>query len=139
MESLPFAYKFVALAVMLAELNFAADQLRLSLNHPVTERDLKMELVLDPRKMPFSGRLDTEQYSFSIGEGYLRFITNLKENRGELSMREYNERLSKSKPAIDSNQAYLIAKGWLKAMEVDVDTLEKDHPPRSEQRFFYSD
>ncbi len=138
MQTVSLTYKCVALAIMLAEANFSAEQLQLPIKRLITKSDLKRTLVIDPQKMPFSGQLDTQEYSFSIGEGYLRFITNLKENRDELSVREFNERLSKTNALIDADQAYHIAKGWLKATEVDIDALERQHPPRSEPRFFYS-
>src|SRR6266446_4986336 len=125
-QALTLAYKYVALAIMLGEINYFVSQLQLPIDRPVSERDLKAQFFVDPRRMPLSGRLDTKEYSFSIGEGRLCFVTNLQENRGEMSMREYNEKLSKIKSLVDTNLAYQIARDWLNAVNVNVGRLERE-------------
>jgi hypothetical protein len=43
----PLAYKYVAIAAMLAEVNYCSDQLNLPLKHPLEEADLRSEVPKD--------------------------------------------------------------------------------------------
>ncbi|MGB7748754.1 MAG: hypothetical protein WBN75_15880 [Verrucomicrobiia bacterium] len=131
------AYKYVAMTLMLAEINFCANRLHLSADLPIKEQDIKAMAVFPPRVIGFAGRIDTAKYSFSFAKsGRLRFITSLNDNRGNLSLREYQEQMSRIKSIINTKDAYQIATNWLAAMDVDVQRLEKENPHASRQQFF---
>jgi hypothetical protein len=135
----PLAYKYIAVTIMLAEINFCADRLHLQADLPIKEQNLRVETVFPPRVIGFAGRLDTEKYSFSFAKsGRLRFITKLDDGRGDQSLREYLEHLSQIKSTINTNDAYRIATNWLAAIEVDPQQLEKEHPPTVKQQTFIS-
>jgi hypothetical protein len=132
----PLAYKYVALAAMLAEINYCAARLHLPVEVPVRERDIRQEFIPSPSVIGFGGRLDTEKYSFCFAmSGRLRFIVLLDDGRGTLSLREYQESLARKKSKISTQEAYRIATNWLCALDVDVKRLEKGHRPISTQQF----
>ena len=133
----PLAYKYVALALMLTEINFCAGRLHLPADLPIKEQSLRAEAVFPPQVIGFAGRLDTDKYSFSFAkDGRLRFITKLDNGRGDKTLREYLEGLSKTPSIINTNSAYQIATNWLAAMDVDLQRLEKEHPPTVKQQTF---
>jgi hypothetical protein len=133
----PLAYKYVAIIVMLAEINFCASRLHLPDNLPIKEQDIKAAAVSPPRVIGFAGRIDTGKYYFSfIESGRLRFIINRNDDRGNMTLREYLEGLSRIKSSMNTNDAYRIATNWLVAMDVDVQRLEKDHPSTTRQQSF---
>jgi hypothetical protein len=131
------AYKYVAIIVMLAEINFCAGRLNLPDQLPIKESDLRAEAVFAPSVIGFAGRLDTQKYSFSFAkDGRLRFITKLDNGRGNQTLRVYLEGLSKIKSTITTADAYRIATNWCAAVEIDLPRLEKDHPPIVKQQTF---
>lgn len=135
----PLAYKSVAVILMLAEINFCASRLQLPVNLPIKRQDIRNEMVFAPRRLIFAGRLDTEKYVFSFARsGRLRFITKLDNGRGNQTLREYLEGLSKIKSTINTNDAYRMATNWLAAMDIDLQRLEKEHPPIVKQQTFTS-
>ena len=106
----PLAYKFVALTMMLAEINFCSRRLNLPEALPITDHDIHMETVFPPSIIGFAGRLDTSKYSFVFAKsGRLRFITDLDNGRSYETMREHLENLSQTRSMIGTNEAYEIA------------------------------
>ncbi len=95
MTPLRLAYKYVAIAVMMAEINHCAIWLHLPMDLRVKNSDIRVARVSDPRirsrsehrrtEYGFSGLIDTEKYLFSFpagifshpSPGKLRFITRL--------------------------------------------------------------
>ena len=147
MVGIPLAYKYVALAVMMAEINFCAGKLHLKDNLPIDRQHVIHELIVNPHDLGFGGRLDTKNYSYTFGEnGHLKFITKLEDGRyqsmglyrGGLSMRDFMEQLSVVKSTIDTNEAYHIATNWLAVMEVDFAKLQKDESLKVEQQLVQS-
>ncbi len=137
MVPVPFAYKLVACAAMLAEINFATRELHLPDCSRVKYEDVRAQFVFHPAVIGFAGRLDTEKYSFAFAKsGRLRFITRLDDGRGNMSFSEYQRQLSLKKSQITTNDAYQIAARWLRAIEVDLPRLEKAKPPAVRQRTF---
>jgi len=135
---MPLAYTFVAVAVMLAEVNYCAKKLDLPVGHPISIRDLKIKEVAPPNIMPFGGRLDTEKYSFCFLEtGRLRFRTKLKSFAG-LNMEERNRDLAEAKSIIGTNEAYQIATNWLDLAAVDLEKLGKRNTCEVRQQFFWN-
>jgi len=47
------------------------------------------------------------------------------------------EKLSKEKSLISTNEAYQLATNWLRAISVDVNRLEAKFPPSIRQRWYY--
>jgi hypothetical protein len=138
MTTIPLAYKYVAIAMMFAEINYCVNSLSLPIELPIQQKDICAELVLDPKIIGFAGRFDTADHTFSFGgDGRLRFIVKLHQHQG-LSLHDYQERLSRFKSLIDTNGACGIARKALEAIDVDVARLESMHPIATEQRSFYS-
>jgi len=131
------AYKYVALALMLAEANHAVRQLEIPGWNPVAPTNLVSYHVAPPRLMR-GGSLDTTTHLFGFGrDGQLQFIHRL-ESDPSLSIEERHRRWAKMKSLIDTNGAYALASNWLARLEVDVVALEQMHPPSVVQEFYYS-
>lgn len=136
---IPQAYKYVATAVMLMEINHCAARLQLPMKLPFREQDIRKTFVPRPNP-PFqgvSGRFDFDHYSFSLATSYgetatkLRFIINRQHpyysmRGGTPEMNAYLEGLTNKKSLIDSNGAYRMATNWLERMEVDVPKLNSE-------------
>jgi hypothetical protein len=132
------AYKYVAVAVMLAEANFLSDRLQLPIGHPIHEYNLSRQLVFDPivfSALGAGGRIDTDQYAFSFVKAR-RYIIKLHSFEGK-NMADENEILSRGTSQIDTNGAYLLASNWLSLIQVDVRELEKTNYAEVRQRFYY--
>lgn len=147
MLTAPLAYKYVFVAVILAEINYCASRLELPIKQPVTKEDITFALVVppfdhrvrspfDPR---FESRFDTEHYSFCSGPaGRIRFIINIDDIRGGRTLRQYQEDLGRLKSTIGTNEAYRIASNWLASIDVDMKRLEREHRPTTKQQSFVS-
>jgi hypothetical protein len=162
MTPVPLAYKYVAIAVMLAEINYCASRLHLPIDLPVKESDIRVAMVDNPsvhshlQRRPieygFSGRIDTSKYTFSFpaggglhpNPGKLRFIIRLDNGyeaysttkiQGDLPTREFLPQLVGIHSTIDTNDAYRIATNWLTAIDVDVQWLQKEYPVTVRQQF----
>ena len=134
----PAAYKYVALAVMVAEINYCAAHLDLQPFTPVGEADIVSSFLPNSRFTGVAGRIDTKDYTFSFGlSGRLQFIVKLHQREG-LSLVEYQENLSRMKWTMNTNEALHVARNALQALDVDVARLERDHRGVSEERSFYS-
>jgi len=128
------AYKFVALAMMLAEINFCGNQLNLHTKLPIKEENVCSVFIPDPKFIGFGGRIDTYEYSFCFAQtGRLRFIVKLNHQHG-MSLIDYQKDLSSKKSRIDTNGAYNRATNALMAIGVNVSKLEKFYTPTIEQR-----
>lgn len=135
------AYKYVTLAILLAEASFYADRLDLPVTRPITEKHLTFGLVAPPtiaREGGAGGRLDFDQYSVSEGHHPHCFITKL-DPFGGLSVAEQNGMLSHQKSLIDSNGAYRLATNWLTQIDVDVAKLERTNKVEVRQRWFWGE
>lgn len=148
MLTIPLAFKYVAIAVMLTEANFCADRLHLQENLPIKGQNLIMQNAFELGNIGFAGRIDTTQYSFGFAHGgKIRIITKLEDNRyqsmglyrGNQSMKEFMERFSQIKSTINTNDAYRLATNWLTAIDIDVERLQKENPLKVEQQFTLSE
>jgi hypothetical protein len=138
-ELTPLAYKWVAVAAMLAEMNFCSDRLNLPIKHPIDQGDIGTGVVF-PRgqSIGIEGRLDSDDYMFSfVGAGRLSLIVRLHMWDGA-SLHDLHEKLALVRTIVDTNGAYQIARNGLVAIDVDVERLERENPVRVEQRSFYS-
>jgi hypothetical protein len=135
----PLAYKYVATAVMLMEINHCASNLQLPVSMPIQEQDIRKSFIPQPRLMGVGGRFDFDDYSFSFATRYgesetkLRYITNLRHpyhsmEGGSPEMNAYLEGLTHTKSLIDTNGAYRMATNWLERLEVDVAKLNAERP-----------
>jgi hypothetical protein len=125
-NNLFLAYKYVATAAMIAEINYCAGKLHLPVDQSNTQREFRSEEVAPPNIMAFGGRFDTDHYSFCFGEtGRLRFITKL-HPFGNVTIHQRNQMLLDSglNSLISTNGAYELATNWLNAISVDVSSLE---------------
>jgi hypothetical protein len=140
MIPVPLAYKYVASALMLMEINYCALRLQLPVNLPIQQQDVLKDYIFHPRVMGFQGRFDTEKYSFAFAKsgGRLCYIINLKHPiymlaGGSPENKEYFEELTRKPSLFDSKGAYRLATNWLNAMEVDVARLERESRPTTTQ------
>lgn len=129
------AYKFVAIAVMLNEINFCAGRLHLAVRQPIKQSDICSALVLDPAVIGFSGRLEVSPYTFVFAQsGRLRYLVKSNEHAGQ-SLLQYEKGLSRTPSSIDNEGARRIARTALQCMDVDVGAMESTHPCMVKQRF----
>ncbi len=129
------AYKYVMLALMLAEVNHAGGKLEIPNWQPITFAQVETYNISPPR-MRAGGSLDTTNGVFGFGENKLQFI-QWPEPNSDLPLRERQMRWSKLESLVDTNGAYQLATNWLTRLEVDVSALEKKHPVSVLQQFFY--
>jgi hypothetical protein len=136
---IPSAYKYVAIAVMLAEINYCATRLNLPVELPIRENSLHVAHVSRPLITGFGGTLETDKYSFVFFKsGRLRQIIRINKF-GEASPRELQKKLVAMSSMVDTNGAYQLATKWLAAIDVDVQALERHFHPSIQQTFFYPD
>jgi hypothetical protein len=136
---IPVAYKYVATAVMLMEINHCASNLQLPGSLPLGEQDIRQSFIPRPELMGVGGRFDFDHYSFSFAtrpgamETKLRYITNIRHpyhstKGGSPEMNAHLEGLTHAKSLIDTNGAYRMATNWLERLEVDVPKLNSERP-----------
>jgi hypothetical protein len=123
------AFKYVALALMLAEVNFFGTKVGLQLDHPVTAADVRSGSHVGPPKTnDFSGSVVTDKYFFGFGWGHLaNFHRNDFKSDSDAAVRERNLKLSKQLSLIDTNGAYEVATNWLTAAGVNLVALQKGY------------
>ena len=129
------AYKYVMLALMLAEVNHAQDRLNIPGWQPVTMSQV-VSYNISPPRMRAGGSLDTTNCMFGFGENKLQFM-QWQEPNSDLPLRERQMRWAKMKSLVDTKGAYQLATNWLTNLEVDVTALEKKHPATVLQQFCY--
>ena len=99
--NMPLAYKYIAIALMLAEINYCADKLHLSIDLSIKNTAIQRAMAYHFRGRDLKGRIDAEEHSFCFGGNQgserLVFVINLHDDRGEQSLRDYQEALSKKK------------------------------------------
>lgn len=118
------AYKYVAIAAMLAEINFCARELQLPTKLPIERSQLKVSHVTGPEVDNFGGRLDTVDYSFAFAEdGRLQYIYWV---FSPPTAAELGRSRKRPQPTLlSTNQAYQAATNWLRALEYDLRELER--------------
>lgn len=118
------AYKYVAVSIMLAEINYCAEKLRLPIQLPVERTHLEVQSVSPPNLFPFGGRLDTKDFSFSFAEdGRLQYIYALPPRNQSTPPKKRSHKNDAS--LLTTNEAYCLASNWLYAMSVDVRELQR--------------
>lgn len=130
------AYKYVALALMMAEANHAVRQLEVTGWKPVEPSGVVSYYVAPPRLRP-GGSLDTQTHVFGFGsQGNLQFI-HRREPKPDISLEERHQQWANMKSLVGTNEAYALASNWLVRLEVDVPTLEKSHPWSVTQEYYH--
>jgi hypothetical protein len=118
MLNIPLAFKFVALAVMMAQVNYYSGKLQLREHLPIKQQDTIMQNAVPLGTIGFAGRIDTAKYSFGfVHGGKVRIITKLEDShyqsmglyRGNEPLKEFMERFSQIKSTINTNDAYRLA------------------------------
>ena len=127
MIPLNLAYKYVAMLLMVAEVNFFCGQTGLKIERPYTEHDVQKGSHVGPYDpKDFGGSILTDQYLFGFGWGHLATFSK----RGFMpanSSKGVHGRileLSQVSSLIDTNEAYRLATNWLTALGVDVKRME---------------
>ncbi len=131
------AFKYVAIAAMMAEINYYADKLQLKQPLPIQKKDIILQRASEIGKTGFTGRIDTAEYAFSFAHGgKFRVITKLEDKRfgsfgwyrGNLPMNEFMDRLSQIPSTVNTNDVYQITTNWLMAINLDVQKLNASEP-----------
>jgi hypothetical protein len=132
------AYKYVAVALMVAELNSTVSRMDLTQRFPIKESDLSYSMVAPPNVGFFRGRISTDRYTFSFSKsGRLQYIWELKPFDDTVSAAGRRKILeSGAKSLIDEKVAYQLASNWLSRLSVDVH--ERRHGVASRQEFVVS-
>lgn len=137
------AYNYVAIALMVMEINYIGPRLNLPMQFPVTTTNLTKTLVfppstpnsMDPNSINYGGRIDTGGYSFSFSDnGRLCYVTKMRP-WGRMRIEERNDRLAKEKSLIDSKEALELGRDWLKGMDIQIASLEARSAPKVEHKF----
>ncbi len=129
------AYKYVATAVMVTQVNLAVEQLGLPFLHPVSEKDV--EFIAPPRLVSFGGSVVTESFFFGFTDRGLAFIESKNFYPRGRSIVAEHEKHATRKSLVNTNQAYQLAKEWLRAMDLNLVRLEAECDPVVSQRFYY--
>lgn len=127
--TLTLAYKYVALALMLADVNYFAGKVGLKLDRPVTQQDVRSgSHVGPPSTNDFGGSILTDAYFFGFGWGHLaNFHRSDFKSDSSVVVKERNLRLSNQPSLIDTNGAVELATSWLTALGVDMAALDKKY------------
>src|ERR1051325_2492523 len=103
--ALPAAYKFVAVAIMLAEINHCASRLNLPCKLPITRDQLRTEHVAKPLITGFGGTFETEDFTFIFFKsGILRQISRHNSIFGDMPLRDLQWKLHAMKSLISTNE-----------------------------------
>ncbi len=135
------AFRFVAVAMMLAQINFFCSKLGLNAGHKVTESDMREGgHVGPPNTNNFTGSILTEKYFFGIWHGYLAncYIQGFNP-QSDADVKKRNIELSKMSSLIDSNGAYQLATNWLSKSGIDVIGMERKYKMNLVQWRYYPD
>ena len=136
------AYKFVGIAVLVAEANFSAEKLNLPIGRPIQESRLTFKMIAPISVLKddgFGGSIHVDNYAFSEGgRARYRYITRL-DPFGGLSMAAENEMLSHHKSLVGTNGAYRLASNWLALIDVDVRELERTNRVQVQQRWYWGE
>jgi hypothetical protein len=136
------AYQYVAITLMVAEVNFIGPRLDLPVHFPLYMEDLKHASVAPPDLNWASGNVGVENWMFYFShDGRLCFIENTGVLRawGQFGVRGRNEMLLHQRSLIDTNDAYMMVTNLLERMYVNVAALEKQMPIDIKRDFRWKD
>jgi hypothetical protein len=136
---LSLAYKFVAFALMLAEVNSFCERAGLRTGQTFTRADIREGSHVGPARFPeIGGSILTDEYFFGFGRGHLaNFYRRDFKATTEQSIQARNVELSKTSSLVDTNGAYNIATNWLRALGIDVSAVEGKYRRNIIQWRFY--
>jgi len=132
------AYKFVAIALMLTELNCQCGKLHLPGWKPITGEDVVRCFVAPPRLL-LGGSNATTNAIYGFGhEGRLQFMS-FSEPNSDLPLKERHDLWAAETSLVGTNDAYRIATNWLYQLDIDVHALEGKCAPHIVQQYYYPD
>src|SRR5437899_8203937 len=106
----PLAYKFVATAAMLGEINYCASNLNLPCELPITRDSLRVAYLARPVLSGFGAALETETWSFIFsGSGKLRYISRNRNRFSEMSRPELEREISGTNASMSTAEALILA------------------------------
>ena len=120
------AFRFVVIAMMLAQINQFCSKLGLNSGHEVTEADMREGGHVGlANSNSFTGSILTDKYFFGFWHGYLaNFYERGFSSLSDADVMKRNIELSKHSSLIDTNDAYQLATNWLAKSGVDVRGME---------------
>ena len=145
------AYKYVATAVILMQINHYASRMHLPISLPITEEDIRKQSMSPPEVLGVTGGIDTDRYFFSVAgkpkyrggpnwstSGRLMFVINTAHpyyalKSGSEEKNDYFRGLTNEKANITKDSAYQMATNWLSGLDVDVQRLNQEHSSSVEQ------
>ena len=123
------AYKFVAIAFMLSEVNNFTDNVGLNGNSPISLSDVVTGSHVGPvNSTNFSGSILTEKYFFGFWKGHLAnyykrgFMPDSNEG-----IQRRNIELSRLSSLVDSNGAFQLATNWISQIGLNLPLLESKY------------
>ena len=124
--ALSLAYKFVAFAFMLLEINSFCVRTGLITERLFTQNDILQGSHVGPPILPdLNGSVLTEKYFFGFMRGHLaNFYNRSFQAKTDGAIQARNRDLSKLKSLVDTNGAWTLATNWLIATGLDVAALE---------------
>jgi hypothetical protein len=137
------AYRFVAIALMLVQVNYFCNKTGLPTTNPITQKDVREgSHIGPPSASEFTGSIVTDKYLFGFIDGHLAHFKDSEFTTTTLSdadIARRNIRLSKLPSEIDTNGAYRLATNWLVQLGVDFQVTETKYHLRLEQWRYYPD
>lgn len=138
------AYRYVAVALMLAHVNLFCAKVGVPIPQPITESDLRPgghvgspNLGEQTLSGNFSGSILTDGYFFGFGRGRLANFKKRSDSATDEDVARRNVALSGLTSLVDTNEAYRLATNWLSETGVDVSALEKKYRLKIEQWKYY--
>ncbi len=132
------AYKYTALAAMLALANDFAQNAELHIQQPLTLGSVQPgSHVSPPRLMGFGGSVVTSNYFFGFNNGYLANFKKLEPNLNpDAAQLARNTQLAAMKSKVDADGAYQLATNWLSRAGIDIQAIESKYGHKTAQRSF---
>ncbi len=126
--TIPLAYKYVAIALMLTEANYFADRLQLPIQKPITRDDVRYAYAYPPALRWLEGRIDAHGYSFGFfSSGRLSAVTKMR-NNGAIDRPEHAKSAPEPLLLAESNAFYKVATNFGSVMSINFTNLERAYP-----------
>lgn len=137
------AYHYVAIALMLIQVNFFCGRTGVGSNLTFSEKDVSSAShVGPPSESRFSGSIMTDKFFFGFISGHLthfKDVSLMTANLSDAELSQMNLNLAKQRSLIETNEAYKLATNWLNLMGIDIHTMGTTYSCHVQQRVFFPD
>jgi len=130
-----FAYRYLAIILMLHQANWFCEKLELPWNHEYTESDVREGSHTEsPSTNDFGGSILTDEYFFGFDGGHIaNFYKQGFRQQTDEGVKRQNVELSKLHSQIDTNKAWQLATNWLCKSGVDVSKIATNYTVKVDQ------